>query len=160
MNGAPKSGELIEVASADRKQRAMFAVMELPASVMSLSPHEREKAVAAAVADAGARLREQLGITTLCACPVLPDFSTIDQAELDRIVGSPLKCQECGSEIELRCPEGHVHKVEPTRSPNAKPRGADSKPRHYKPKPCATCRREFNPTGPRDNFCKRDDCHA
>jgi hypothetical protein len=82
-----------------------------------------------------------------CRCPVLPAFDELTAEQLDAIGARPLCCVSCGQELELRCPEGHVH-----RAPRL-PRGRDTKPRNYRPKPCTACRETFTPTGPRDNIC-------
>lgn len=123
-----------------------------------------------------------------CDCPQVPDFSEMSTEQIDRMIGKPLRCTSCGGELELRCPEGHLHQAPRTRSPNHRPavqqdvdrtcaaghrmafrqrvclvchpKAEPRSHRTYAPKPCAQCRREFQPTGPRALFCKRDDCHA
>lgn len=96
----------------------------------------------------------------VCDCPVVPDLSDATAEQLDRIVGRPHRCASCGQELELRCPEGHVHQAPKTHSPNVRPKATvdagprrrESKPRTYKPKLCA-CGETFTPTGPRDIRC-------
>lgn len=66
--------------------------------------------------------------------------------ELAQVSSRPLCCTKCGQELELRCGNGHVH-----RAPRS-PRGKDTNPRTYKPRPCE-CGATFTPTGPRDSRC-------
>jgi hypothetical protein len=81
-----------------------------------------------------------------CVCPAVPDLSEVSVQDLSVILRSPLKCTCCGQELELRCPEGHVHKTPPL-----SPRKFTQR-RTYRDKVCA-CGMTFTPTGPRDVRC-------
>lgn len=85
---------------------------------------------------------------TTCDCPVLPDLSEISAADLEKIIGGPLRCASCGHELELRCPEGHLHRaLKVPRAPNGR------RPFKWQPKACVDCGNRFLPTGGRDVRC-------
>lgn len=113
---------------------------------------EKRRQIKYVLERAGRDLDRQLGVAAKpndappsCACPEVPAFDELSAAELDRIMGAPLKCTSCGSELELRCPEGHVHQVEPTRSPNHRPAPKPDKSYVAATRDCRQCGQAFAP---------------
>lgn len=91
-------------------------------------------------------------MTTDCNCPVLPDLNEMSADEFDQVIGKPLCCTSCGQELELRCPEGHVHHAPRTRSPNDRPEKTLALVRS-----CPGCEKPFEPRA----YQRRcDDCLA
>jgi hypothetical protein len=91
-------------------------------------------------------------MTATHTCPTIP---TIDP---DFPPAGPLRCLNCGEELRITCGnEGCPPPLGP-RNQVASRAGKPMGPRTYKPKPCAGCPKEFQPTGPRDTLCP--DCKA
>lgn len=77
-----------------------------------------------------------------CNCPVLPALDEMNAEQLQQVMSKPLCCESCGEELELRCPEGHVHHVPKTRSPNERPAAMHDA---VEAKNCPECRQPFMP---------------
>lgn len=78
-------------------------------------------------------------MTAACDCPVVPDLSELQAPALELIIGAPLKCLSCGHELELRCPEGHVHQAPRTTSPNIRPAVKALPPEKPRGRTCPDC---------------------
>lgn len=73
-------------------------------------------------------------------CPMPPALDELNAEELDQVIGKPLCCVACGGELELRCPEGHLHLVKHTPSPNNRPA-----PEHDATSTCPGCQKTYVP---------------
>lgn len=85
----------------------------------------------------------------------------------------PLRYTDCGSDLEVRCPNGHdtldeaiaaqcapdviAHSHAPRRDGVDRKKGTFTS-RVYQPKPCKSCGATFKPTGPRALYC--EGCNA
>lgn len=71
-------------------------------------------------------------------------------------LSQPLRCLDCGQELELRCAQGHRHTANVGEIRTRKPRADKGRPRTtpvaYKPKQCS-CGATFTPAGPNTKRC-------